>query len=263
MQQAVRTGAALLLACHPAPALTVAALAGGLAFALGGSAAVAAGLCAAVFLGQLSVGWLNDLLDADRDAAVGRTDKPVADGRVSRRTTAIGIAVAAPAAVAATALFGPRALIAHSVALISAWAYDLGVKATAFSVVPYTVSFALLPVIAGPAPGWLIVAGALLGSAAHFANALPDIDDDLATGVRGLPHRLGRQATTAVAAVLLVGAGVVVAFGPPGPPPAVALVGVVAGLAALGVGLAVGGRGPFTALLVVALADVVLAAHAL
>ena len=36
---------------------------------------------AAVLAGQLSIGWSNDLIDARRDRAVGRTDKPLAVGR--------------------------------------------------------------------------------------------------------------------------------------------------------------------------------------
>ena len=67
--------------------------------------------------------------------------------------------------------------------------------------VPYVVCFGLLPVFVvlgcpgTPAPPWwLPVAGGLLGAGAHFANVLPDLDDDAATGVRGLPHRLGARA---------------------------------------------------------------------
>ncbi|MFC7614580.1 UbiA family prenyltransferase [Actinokineospora soli] len=97
MQQAVRTSGALALACHPAPALTVTALAAALAAAAGRTPAAIAGLTAAVLCGQLSVGWLNDLVDADRDAAVGRAGKPIADGRVPRRTAAIATALAAAA----------------------------------------------------------------------------------------------------------------------------------------------------------------------
>ena len=35
------------------------------------------------------------------------------------------------------------------------------------------------------APWWLVTAGGALGAAAHFANVAPDLEDDLATGVRG------------------------------------------------------------------------------
>lgn len=53
----------------------------------------------------------------------------------------------------------------------------------------------------------IVVADALLGVGAHVANTLPDLDDDAATGVHGLPHRIGRTASSAVAPLLL-GAGV-------------------------------------------------------
>ena len=40
-------------------------------------------VAAAVLAGQLSVGWLNDYLDADRDRAVRRADKPVVTGALT------------------------------------------------------------------------------------------------------------------------------------------------------------------------------------
>ena len=41
----------------------------------------------------------------------------------------------------------------------------------------------------------------------HFSNVLPDLDDDAATGVRGLPHRIGARGSALVAfGALLVGA---------------------------------------------------------
>ncbi|WP_258907341.1 UbiA family prenyltransferase [Actinokineospora sp. UTMC 2448] len=263
MQQAVRTGAALAMACHPAPTLTVTALAAALAAAAGRSAPEVVGLAVAVLCGQLSVGWLNDLLDAPRDAAVGRSGKPVAEGRVSRRTVGAGVIVAAVAALALTSLFGLTALLAHTAALASAWAYDLGVKSTAFSVVPYTVSFALLPVIVGPAPLWLMAAAATLGSAAHFANAIPDLADDLATGVRGLPHRIGARSSILAAAALMLATGVLLALGPPGPPTPLALAALGVAGTILAIGVAKGGRAPFAAVMAVALVDVAVATHVL
>ena len=52
---------------------------------------------------------------------------------------------------------------------------------------------------------------------AHLANALPDLDDDVAAGVRGLPQRIGPGPTRATAAVLLLAAAVLLAVAPPGP----------------------------------------------
>ena len=90
---------------------------------------------------------------------------------------------------------------------------------------PYLVAFGLLPafvVVALPGhpapPAWLVAAGALLGGGAHFANVLPDLADDAATGVRGLPHRLGAGWSQVAAAVLLLAATLTLVFGPAGPP---------------------------------------------
>ncbi len=226
-------------------------------------------VAAAVLAGQLSVGWLNDLLDAGRDASVGRRDKPVAAGAVSRRLVAVATITAAVLAIGLSLLSGVDATVVHVVMLCSAWAYDFGVKATAFSVVPYVVSFGLLPAfvtLGGPAaqwpPSWLMAAAAVLGSAAHFANVIPDLEDDAATGVRGLPHRLGRTASAGVAAALAVITGVVLAFGPPGPITVAGLVAVPLSLVILVIGRVrgrrPGSRANFTALLAVAVVDVAL-----
>jgi 4-hydroxybenzoate polyprenyltransferase len=136
--------------------------------------------------------------------------------------------------------------------------YDLGGKSTWWSVLPYVVCFGLLPafvVLALPGapwpPWWLPVAGALLGAGAHFANVLPDLDDDAATGVSGLPHRMGARASRVAAAVLLLAATTVVAVS--ARLPVAAAVAVPAAAAAvLAVGFAARGRAPFRAVLVVA-----------
>lgn len=255
----VRGAARLLGAAHPEPAAAVTVVAGLLAVAVGHRPGGAALVTATVAASQLATGWANDAVDAGRDAAVGRTGKPVVSGAVSRRTVAVAAALAATATVLLALPTGaaPAALAAGGLA--SALAYNWPVKRTVFSPLPYAVSFAALPAFvvtaAGTAvPWWLVTAGALLGAGAHFANVLPDLADDAATGVRGLPHRLGGPAATAVAAGLLLAATVVLVVGPPGGPP-------WTGLAALGiaaVALPAGwhtGR-VFRAFLVVALVDV-------
>jgi len=85
---------------------------------------------------------------------------------------------------------------------------------------PFAIAFGLLPAIATlarPDPrwpaAWAIVAGALLGIAAHVANVLPDLRADEATGVRGLPHRLGARVSVAVGPVLLLGATAAIVLG--------------------------------------------------
>ncbi|RKT88312.1 4-hydroxybenzoate polyprenyltransferase [Saccharopolyspora antimicrobica] len=254
------TASALLRASHPLPALAVTAIAAGLAAAVSGAPL---GVAAAVLPGQLSVGWLNDLVDADRDARVGRPGKPVASGAVSRRAVLVAVVISALAAVVLSLPFGVAATAAHLVALGSAWAYDLGLKATAFSVLPYAVSFGLLPVFVtlggGMAPpSWLVPAAALLGAAAHFVNVLPDLADDAATGVRGLPHRLGAVKSTAVASVLVLATAALLVLGPVGLSAGLLLLALAVALLSTGLvlGRRPGSRAAFRAVILVALLDV-------
>ena len=201
---------ALLRAGHPGPALAVTLVGTGLAAASGRDAAQTVSVFVTVALGQLSVAWSNDAIDARRDAETARTDKPVAAGELPRNLV-LALACVAAAASAVTALFVGVQGICHIVAVGSAWLYNHPLKKTALSVLPYAVSFGLLVAYADaqPRPG-LIAAGALLGAAAHFANVLPDLDDDAATGVRGLPHRLGARNAQFAAAGLLLAAGATV-----------------------------------------------------
>lgn len=250
----------LVRASHPEPVLLVTLV----ATALARSVDARAGWVLLAFLaGQLCTGWTNDWRDRDRDLAVGRTDKPVA---LPRRVVGAAALAAAVASVPLSLAMGVRAGLWHLVAVASAAAYNLHLKGTALSFAPYAVSFGLVPSVVtlgvgGWAPWWATAGGALLGVGAHLANALPDLDDDLATGVRGLPHRLGRRRSEALAAVLLLVATALLALGPgaPGVPAAGALA-VAAAVTGTGLGLArrPGSRAAFRAALVVAALDVAL-----
>lgn len=264
----VDTVRGLVRACHPEPTAAVTAVAAALAAAVGRGPAGTVAVAAAVLAGQLSIGWMNDLLDRDRDVRTARPDKPVAVGTLDPARLRTATVVAAVAMVPLSLLSGPVAGALHVVAVASGWAYNLRLKASPFSVLPYAVSFGLLPafVTAGlpgrPVVGWLVAAGALLGAGAHFANVLPDIEDDLRTGVRGLPHRLGAPASRVAAALLLLAASVVLAVGPPGPVGAPGLaavtVAVLAGAGAAALGRRPGSRAAFLGVLVVAAVDVAL-----
>lgn len=247
---------ALLRAAHPVPTVAVTAVGTVLAVVVGRDAWGVLLVAAAVLAGQVSIGWLNDALDAGRDAAAGRPDKPVATGAVPVRAVAVACAVAAVVCVPLSFASGLLAGAVHLVAVAAGWAYDLGVKATRWSVVPYLAGFGLLPVFvvlglpgAPFPPWWLPAAAALMGAGGHFANVLPDLADDAATGVRGLPHRLGAPAGWAAAGLLLLAAAVLLAVVAPLPAvlawaaPVVGALVLVAGHRA--------GR-PFPAVLVVA-----------
>ncbi|KOV74026.1 membrane protein [Streptomyces sp. NRRL WC-3618] len=211
--------------CHPGPVVAVTALMAALAVTAGQSAARGVLTAAAVLTGQLSVGWCNDAFDASRDIETGRRGKPVVDGTV-------GVTEVWVAAYAALALCVPLSLACglwagavHLAGVAAAWAYDLRLKATAWSWAPYALGFAALPAfVALGLPGqpwpawWVVTAGALLGIGAHLGDVLPDIRGDLATGVRGWPQRLGPDGTRLLLPVPLVAASALLVLGPAGPP---------------------------------------------
>lgn len=240
-----------------------------LAAAAGRSAAGLVAVATAVLAGQLTTGWTNDWRDAERDAAVGRTDKPVATGEVSRRAAGIAAVVAGVACVPLSLLSGWRAGAVHLFAVGCALAYNGWLKATPFSVLPYALAFGAAPVfVALGLPGrplppfWLVAAGVALGAGAHFANVLPDLSDDAATDVHGLPHRFGRRPSEVAAAGLMALAAVLLTFGPPGSPGTAAWLLLAATVVVLAAGTALGhrpgSRALFRAVLVAAASDVAL-----
>ena len=227
---------ALVRATHPIPALAVTALVFSLAVFRGVPPETVAWILASTAAGQASVGWSNDYLDRFRDAAAGRGDKPIVAGAVSSRVVLAGAAVTLPLSVALSVPVGLAEAGTMLAGVGSAWAYNLGVKGTAFSWAPYAVSFGLVPVYVWTAagtsvPGWLVAAGAVLGVAAHLVNVLPDFEADRAGSVWGLPHRLGPGKTVALACGLLAAVlGLVLALGGPVTAGRAAVAGLGAGL---------------------------------
>jgi 4-hydroxybenzoate polyprenyltransferase len=259
----MRRVVALLGACHPGPAFAVTLLAGLLAGAVGLGPGSVALVVAAVLTGQLSIGWSNDLIDLARDRVVGREDKPLVDGRVSERAVRVACGLAAVATIPLSLACGWVAGLVHLVCAAAGWAYNLGAKATPWSWLPYAVAFGGLPAFVSLTdnpdqlpPLWLPLAGALLGVGAHFVNVLPDLADDEATGVRGLPHRLGARWSPVVAAAVLVAAAVVIVVGAPVDSTAVAVVALVVSGGLAAVALLTHGRAPFRAAIAMALVDV-------
>jgi 4-hydroxybenzoate polyprenyltransferase len=243
MRGSSRAAHGLVLACHPGPTVVVTGLATALAAGIGADAATTLLLAAAVLSGQLSVGWSNDWLDAARDRAVARAEKPVVAGLLTAPALRRAALAAAAACVPLSLGTGWLPGVVHLAAVASAWAYNLVLKRTAFSWVPYAVSFGLLVqfvVLAQPgqpvATWWATACASLLGVGAHVANVLPDLEDDAATGVSGLPHRLGRARSTLVALLALLGAVSVVVLAPAGPSRAAAWAGGAAAMVLAGTG---------------------------
>lgn len=255
----------LARACHPGPAAAVTVLATAFGVSAGLSAPRLVLVSSAVLSGQLSIGWSNDLVDAARDRAVGRRDKPLATGELAESATRTACALAIGATVVLSLLCGLAAGLIHLGCVAAGWAYNLGVKGTVFSWLPFAVAFGGLPIFVElaepggtPPPPWIPVAAALLGVGAHLVNVLPDLADDEATGVRGLPHRLGHRRTSLLAVVVLVTATVVLALGTSAVSSAILLAALVSVAALAAVALLARGRAPFQAAIGIALVNVLL-----
>lgn len=228
---------ALVGASHPVPSVAVTTFATVVAAATGRSLTGCVLVAAAVASGQLSIGWSNDVLDRRRDAVARRTDKPLARGEVSARTVAWASGLALAACVPLSFVSGWTAGAAHLAAVGGGWAYNLGLKRTALSFLPYAWSFGLLTAfLALGLPGspwphlWAVAAGSSLGVGAHFLNVVPDVQDDLAAGVRGLPQRLGAHVSAVLGAAMMLAATALVVLAPSGSVPVWALAGLGVGV---------------------------------
>ena len=167
----------------------------------------------AIFAGQLVVGWSNDFIDAPLDIAAHRTKKPIVSKEINPEQLKGSIVFALVAAVLLS-LFSPLGLtgtLIHFLGILSATFYNLKLKSTILSPIPYIVSFGALPwAIYLPAgnqpPLWLFIDFMLIAVAFHFFNVLKDFQWDINQGVLGLPQRLGRNASLVISISLVISA---------------------------------------------------------
>ena len=200
----------LLKAAHFGPTVLVVGITFVLAltqFSIGDAAFIAL----AFLLGQLVVGWTNDLVDFPRDKAAERFNKPLVAGTITELTLKICVAIALVSALIVSLLspLGISGSAIHFLALLSATAYNVKLKSTVLSVVPYVFSFGALPwaiyLAAGTQPPtWIVLGFILFASAFHFLNVLKDMESDIAQQVMGLPQVIGRKKSIVTATILAV-----------------------------------------------------------
>lgn len=240
----------ILRLIHPAPTVAVVTLSAALGAILSAQAGVAFGwrlllTTLAVLGSQILTGALNDWADRDRDRLAQRS-KPIPAGAVTPRAALALASFGLVLQVAASVPLGGPAMVLGLAAAGSAVAYNLWLSRTPFSVVPYLVSFGLLPLWVATGIGVplerVAAAPLLVGpfaAAAHLANTLRDFGADAGVGSHNLAQTMGRRTAFALAwsMAMAVGIGVGLSFllgGRAGAPSS--LLGV-AGLVAVGQGI--------------------------
>ena len=174
-----------------------------------------------VFLGQLVIGWSNDIYDYEDDVKHNRLNKPLVAGTITVQQLRKATFILIPIAIIAN-LIGPLGLKGGGVYLLGVAcgiAYNFYFKFSPLSVLPYAIACAALPgsiflAIDRTPPVWVLVVGALLGVAFHFANVIKDLDQDRDSKIGGLPQRLGKKASIIIALALFLAAALIASNSP-------------------------------------------------
>ena len=169
------------------------------------SASVLVRLAAAMFCAQAAIGAANDVCDRDLDAQT-KPYKPIVRGLIDPSTALALAALFALASGALAATFGPLALAAGAAGLAAGLAYDVRLKRSILSPLPFMVALPALPFWVWVSLDrftaelwWLLPFAPLAGLAVHLSNTLPDLESDARAGVRGLAHTIGLVPSLALA----------------------------------------------------------------
>jgi 4-hydroxybenzoate polyprenyltransferase len=195
----------LVLSAHPGEAVATSAGVTAAAALFGGRGWKELLLVAVtVLIGQLTIGWVNDITDRKRDKQAGRDDKPIALGWVQASTAAWTTAYATCALVPLAMSNGTEAGTAYLLAVLVGWLGSRILRRSVLSWLPIAVSYALLPAFLSyggygggsqgdPPTIEITLVAALLGIGVHFMTALPDLVGDNTTGMRHLPLRIAKR----------------------------------------------------------------------
>ena len=163
-----------------------------------------------VFLGQLLIGWSNDIYDYQDDLKHNRVNKPLVSGQLKIENLRRATFILLPIALLAN-LLGPLGLKGGAIYLLGVGcgiAYNFYFKFRITSPLVYFIALAALPAsifyaVDRNPPLWVLASSSLLGVAFHFANVLKDLSADRDSNIGGLPQRLGKKASLVIIAILL------------------------------------------------------------
>ena len=200
---------AYIKASHFGPTLLITAISFALATRLwwsGPAFVIAFTVC----LGQLLIGWSNDLYDYEDDVQHNRVNKPLVAGTLTVLQLRRAVFILLPIAILAN-LIGPFGLKGGAVYLLGVScgiAYNFYFKFSKLSPLPYAIACAALPAsiflaASRTPPIWVLAVGSMLGVAFHFANVLKDLNQDVESAIGGLPQRVGKGFSILIILVLI------------------------------------------------------------
>ena len=164
-----------------------------------------------VFLGQLLIGWSNDIYDYQDDLKHNRVNKPLVSGQLQIEDLKRATFILLPIALLANLLgpLGPKGGAVYLLGVGCGIAYNFYFKFRITSPLVYFIALAALPAsifyaVDRDPPLWVLASSSLLGVAFHFANVLKDLSADRDSNIGGLPQRLGKKASLVIIAILLI-----------------------------------------------------------
>jgi 4-hydroxybenzoate polyprenyltransferase len=206
----VRRTVAALAVAHPVPSALNAVLVAALASVAGAGLTTALLLALAMLGFQLSIGALNDIVDAEADAE-RVPPKPIPAGLVPVPVAASVVVAGAATGLIISASFSPAVLLLGALGYLSGVAYDLVMRRRGLgwlclaAALPLLLAWTWVAAAQILPPGWpfLLSMAALSGPALHLANSLVDVDEDRRAGRHSLATRWGPARARSILAVLM------------------------------------------------------------
>ncbi|MEY4379956.1 MAG: hypothetical protein RLZZ378_359 [Actinomycetota bacterium] len=201
---------ALAKAAHFGPTMLITTISFTLATLLT-QISTALGIAFTVLLGQLIIGWSNDIYDYQDDLKHNRQNKPLVNGQLTVSSLTRTTFLLLPITIIAN-LIGPLGFKGGAVYLLGVGcgiAYNFYFKFSPLSPLPYFIALAALPAsifyaVDTEPPLWVLATSSLLGIAFHFANVLKDLSADRQSSIGGLPQRAGKKVSIGIIVLLLV-----------------------------------------------------------